>query len=158
MASSKGVLRSITVLVLILVSGFLGLWFLSGSEIKIKNQAAYNAKAPTSKELIDQFYDFGGQTPQETLKLLVSALEKGNLNLAAKYFVSENREAVSENLARLDNTKLLGDLIKDLRNIKLGRSANEDHFIFNITDENGQTAAELELIKNKQGFWKIISL
>ena len=158
MASSKGILRSVVVLILILAIGFLGLWFLSGSEIKIKNQDAYTGKTGTTKEPGDQFADFGGKTPQETLKLLISALEDDNLNLATKYFILINREVVSEDLARLDNTKLLGDLVKDLKNIKLGKLSDETHYIFNITDQDGQTAAELELIKNDKGFWKITSL
>jgi len=65
---------------------------------------------------------------------------------------------VSEDLERLNNTNLLRDLIKDLKNIKLGKSSNETHYYFEIIDETGQTAAALELIKNQKGLWKIISL
>lgn len=158
MASSKGILRSIIVLVLILATGFLGLWFLSGSEIKIKNQDAYTGKTPTSQESNDQFSDLGGKTPQDTLKLLILSLEKNDLTLAAKYFIPENREVVSEDLARLDNTNLLGDLIKDLKSVKLGKSKEKTRYYFEITDEGGQKAAELELIKNNKGIWKFSSL
>ena len=158
MASSKGILRSFVVLVLVFAVGFLGLWFLSGSEIKIKDQKAYTSKTQIDEKSNDQFSNIGGQTPQETLKLLIFSLENKNLTLAAKYFTPENRETASEDLARLDNTKLLGDLVKDLKNIKLGKLSDETHYIFNITDQDGQTAAELELIKNDKGFWKITSL
>lgn len=157
MASSKGILRSIVVLASILAAGFLGLWFLSGSEIKIKNQDASIGKTQPNQEQNDQFSDFGGTTPQYTLKLLISSLEKNDLTLAAKYFISENREAVSEDLARLDNTNLLGDLIKDLKGIKSGKLKKESYY-FEILDENGQTATELELIKNNNNIWKFISL
>lgn len=35
---------------------------------------------------------YGGETPEETLRLFVEALEKKDFELAAKYFVIENRE------------------------------------------------------------------
>src|SRR3989344_2244927 len=44
MASFKGILRSVIVLASILLIGFLGLWFLSGSEINVKNQNNLPAK------------------------------------------------------------------------------------------------------------------
>ncbi len=158
MASSKSVLRSIIVLTLILLTGFLGLWFLSGQEISIKNQNNFSAKNATDEDIADKFSDFGGRTPQETLKLLISALEKNDLTLAAKYFISENREIVSEDLEKLNNTNMLGDLIKDLKSIRFGKSLDKAHYYFEISDESGQTAAALELIKNQKGLWKIISL
>lgn len=158
MASPKGILRSAIVLALILLTGFLGMWFLSGSEINIKNQNNLPAKTPTNKDIVDRFSDFGGETPQKTLKLFIRALEKNDLTLAAKYFIPENRGIVSEDLEKLNNTNMLGDLIKDLKNIKSGKLSNETHYYFEIIDETGQAAAALELIKNRKGLWKIISL
>ena len=158
MASFKGILRSVIVLASILLIGFLGLWFLSGSEINVKNQNNLPAKPPTNKDVADKFSDFGGETPQETLKLFIRALEKNDLTLAAKYFIPENREVVSEDLEKLNNTDMLGDLIKDLKNIKLGKPLDETRYYFEIIDETGQTAAALELIKNQKGLWKMVSL
>lgn len=158
MASSKGILRSAIILILILSIGFLGLWFLSGSEINIKNQNISTVKTPVNTEKADRFSDFGGQTPRETLKLFIGALEKNDLTLAAKYFIPENREIVSEDLERLKNTNMLSDLINDLKNIKLGKLTDEAHYYFEIIDETDQIAAALELIKNQKGLWKIISL
>ena len=158
MASFKGILRSVIVLASILLIGFLGLWFLSGSEINVKNQNNLPAKTPTNKDVADKFSDFGGGTPQGTLKLFIRALEKNDLTLAAKYFIPENREVVSEDLEKLNNTDMLGDLIKDLKNIKLGKPLDETRYYFEIIDETGQTAAALELIKNQKGLWKMVSL
>lgn len=158
MASYKGILRSSIVLALILITGFFGLWFLGGQEININHQSVSTVKTPANMEKIDQFSDFGGHTPQETLKLLISALEKNDLTLAAKYFIPENRRVVSEDLERFNNINMLSDLIKDLKNIKLGRLLNETHYSFEIVDETGQAAAALELVKNQKGLWKIVSL
>lgn len=158
MASNKGVVRSIVVLVLILATGFLGLWFLGGEKINIKNQNTLPGKIAADEKTAYQSKEFGGKTPQETLRMLILALEKKDLTLAAKYFIPENRETASEDLSRLDNINLLGDLIEDLKNIKSGKLKNEIHYYFEILDEVGQTSAELELIKDQKGFWKIISL
>lgn len=158
MASSKSFIRSAIVLILILSFGFLGLWFLGGEKIDIKNQGASQVNTELNKELSDGFGKFGGKTPQETLEMLIAALEKNDLNLAVKYFIPENRKTVSEDLSRLENINLLKDLIKDLKNITLGKFKNENLYRFEILDEDGQTSAELELMKNQEGFWKMISL
>ena len=158
MASSKSFIRSAIVLILILFSGFLGLWFLGGDKIDIKNQGASQISTNVGEEAADTFGELGGVTPQETLKMLISALEKNDLDLAVKYFIPESRKTVSEDLSRLENINLLADLIKDLKNIKLGKLKNEKLYRFEILDEDGQTSVEIELMKNQKGFWKMISL
>lgn len=157
MAASKNILRSLIVMGLILGIGFFGLWLFSGNEIKIKNKSPATSPKLQSNET-DQFSDIGGKTPQETIGLLASALEKNDLILAIKYFVPENREVESEDLTKLYNTNLLNDLIKDLKNLKNGKTVDSRHYLFEVPDEAGGTATEIELIKNERGFWKIISL
>ena len=156
MASSKGILRSLIVLALVLGIGVLGLWFLSGTEIKIKNPGSGQSSSKVNNGS-DQFSDFGGKTPEETLKLFIKALETNDLILAVKYFTPEIREVESEDLTKLYNFNLLSDLTKDLKNIKSGKILNKDHYRFEVFDEAGQTATEIELQKNKNGLWKIIS-
>ena len=157
MAASKNILRSLIVMGLILGVGFFGLWFLSGSEIKITRpndtvgQESQNGEA-------DLFSDIGGKTPQETAGLLTSALEKNDLILAIKYFVPENREMESQDLTKLYDANLLGDLIKDLKNLKNGKTVDSRHYLFEVPDEAGGTATEIELIKNEKGLWKVLSL
>lgn len=158
MAPAKNILRSLIVLVLVLFFGFFGLWFLGGSKINIENKNISVVKTSEKKETLVEFSDFGGKTPQETLKLFIVALEKNDLLLAVKYFIPENRETVSEDLAKLDSANLLGDLIKDLKNIKSGKLKNETNYYFEVADKNDQTITKLELLKNQKGLWKIISL
>ncbi len=149
---------------LILGIGFFGLWFLSGSEIKITrpNDTRLNNGQAVGQESqngeTDQFSDIGGKTPQETIGLLTAALEKSDLALAVKYFVPENREMESQDLTKLYDANLLGDLIKDLKNLKNGKTMDNRHYLFEVPDESGGTAVEIELIKNEKGLWKIISL
>ncbi len=159
MAASKNILRSLIVMGLILGIGFFGLWFLSGDEIKIKNQSsAVSPELQTNENELDQFSDIGGKTPQETAGLLANALEKNDLILAIKYFVPKNREVESQDLTKLYNTNLLGDLIKDLKNLKNGKTADNSHYSFEVPDESGGTATEIQLVKNEKGLWKILSL
>ena len=41
---------------------------------------------------------YGGKTPQETLQLYIDAVERGDYELASKYFVEEKREAELKSL------------------------------------------------------------
>lgn len=150
MAAFKNILRSFIVMGLILGAGFFGLWLLSGgTEIKI------------TRPNDDQFYDVGGTTPQETLRNFISALEKNDLISAVEYFIPENRETESEDLTKLYKANFLGDLIKDLKTVKNGKEIDSDHYRFEVvdlTDPMAQPTVEIELVKNADGFWKIVSL
>ncbi len=158
---NKAILRNLIVLVFILGTGFLGLWFLGkpGDKLSIKNPESGNSGAASQNTTVsDQFSDFGGKTPQETISLLVTSLEKNNVTLATKYFVPEAREVESEDLLKLKNANILSDLIKDLKNLKNGKKIDDTHYSFEVFDEAGQAAAEINLSKNGNGFWKLISL
>ncbi len=159
MLKFKGMLRSFIVLALVLGAGFFGLWFLGKyrTEIKIKNPDAGTLQNVSESEK-DEFYNYGGKTPQETISLFVSSLEKNNLVLAVKYFIPKAREKESEDLTRLKDANILGDLIGDLKKLKNGNAIDGTRYIFKILDETGQAAAEVELIKNKSGSWKLMAL
>jgi len=144
MASSKSILRSLFVMVLILGIGFFGLWLLGGNEISITNQ--------NSVTLLNT------QTPQEILNLLIKALEKNDLTVAVEYFVPENQEMESEALTRLYNANILDELIKDLKSIKNGKNIDSNHYRFEVFDSSGQNIADIDLIKSENGAWKIVSL
>ena len=131
-------------MVLILGIGLFGLWLLGGNEISITNK---NSATPPNT-----------QTPQEILDLLVKALEKNDLTAAVEYFVPENREMESEALTKLHNANILGELIKDLKSVKDGRNINSNHYRFEVFDSSGQNIADIDLIKNEKGIWKIVSL
>ena len=44
----------------------------------------------------------GGKTPQETLRMYIEAVEKGDYELASKYFVIEKQEDQLKNLQKLN--------------------------------------------------------
>lgn len=160
MAAFKNILRSFIVMGLILTAGFLGLWFLGGNETKIVNQNL-SALPESRNGEADQFSDIGGKTPQETLAFFVKTLEKNDLVSAIKYFVPENREMESEDLTKLYKANFLGDLIKDLKTVKNGKEIDDSHYRFEVvdlTDPAAQSTVEIELVKNTNGIWKIVSL
>lgn len=128
----------------ILGIGFFGLWFLGGKDINISNQ---NSATPSD-----------AQTPQETLGLLIKALEKNDLTAAVEYFVPENQAMESEALAKLYGANILGELIQDLKSVKGGKSIDDSHYRFEVFDSSGQSIAEIDLVKNEKGVWKIVSL
>ncbi len=159
MLKFKGMLRSFIVLALVLGTGFFGLWFLGkyGTEIKIKNPDSELGQNVSEIEK-DEFYNFGGKTPQETISLFIKSLENNNLVLAIKYFVPEAREKESDDLTKLKDANILGDLITDLKTLKNGQATDKARYLFKVFDEKGQAAAEVELTKNKSGFWKLLTL
>ncbi len=144
MASSKSILRSLFIIALILGIGFFGLWFLGGNEINITNK-----NTATSSN---------AYTPQETLDLLIKALEENDLTAAAGYFIPENQATESEALTKLYDANILGELIQDLKSVKDGKNIDNNHYRFEVFDSSGQKIAEIDLVKSENGIWKFVSL
>ncbi len=146
-------------LTLVLGIGGLGLWLLRGADFTVKNPDADKSTAVSGANSEDIFSDFGGKTPEETLLLLIGALQKNNLTLAGKYFAPELRTSQSEDLEKLRKAKLIADLVRSLKSIKTGKNIDGSHYQFEVPGETGgETVIEIELIKNSAGLWKIISL
>ena len=153
MLKNKPILRSIFILALVLGVGWLGLWFLGNSRgFEVENP---KQKIDSQPIIVDER---GGKTPRETLNLLIAALEKNNIDLALKYFAPELREAQSHDLKKLQDAKLLADLVKTLKGVKSGKNLNENHYQFDVPEEEaGEIIAEIEMEKNETGFWMIAS-
>ncbi len=58
---------------------------------------------------------YGGKTPEETLDLFIKALESGNLDLAAKYFVLEKQDEARAMLQEVKEIKNILDTLKEAR-------------------------------------------
>jgi hypothetical protein len=157
---SKAFLRSVAVFILVLGVGFFVLGALSKYETtdNIQNASITNQNNFSGNATIDEFSKLGGKTPQETLSLLVKALEKNNVILAVKYFIPESRETESEDLTRLQDANILGDLIKSLKNVRNGKNIDQNNYSFEVYDETGEQIFELKFSKNNDGFWKVISI
>ncbi len=154
---ARSFFRAGIVFVVLLGLGWAGLWVLGRPGMQIKIQAPSGSQ-PQAISGTDSFSSFGGVTPDQTIGLLVAALEKGDLALAAKYFVPEVREAEADDLKKLNDAQLIPDLIKTLKTVKGGQATDSSHWRYDVTDDTGQPAVEIDLNKNNSGLWKISSL
>jgi hypothetical protein len=59
---------------------------------------------------------YGGTSPQETFDLFISALEKGDVGLASKYFTTDKQESWQKTLEEYQSKGLLDDLALELKN------------------------------------------
>jgi len=92
---------------LIIVAAFGGLWLLGDYEMR-KREWQIDALARGLKEWEKQDHEramadtYGGRTPQETLQMYINAVEKGDYELASRYFIQEKQES---ELIKLQNSK-----------------------------------------------------
>jgi len=122
-----------------------------------ERQEAQRAEAERIRKLYEED-TYGGKTPEETLALFIDALKKGDTDLAAKYFVIEDRE---QQKTYLDDVKAKNDLLAmatDAQKLKLTKNDGERAF-FVLTNEKGVVIVQVVLAKNSQnGVWKIMEL
>lgn len=123
--------------------------------LRYKNSPEYQA-VEDLKNLEKQYAEdtYGGDTPEETLRLFIEALRAGDTELAAKYFVLDKQEQWREDLALLKEKGLLDEMIKDVEDAKKYRSSSTDQIFFTGGNENGEATVTIDLIK-MYGRWKI---
>lgn len=101
---------------------------------------------------------YGGETPEETLRLFIEALKSGDTDLAAKYFVLDKQDQWREDLAKIQEKNLLGDMIKDLEKLKKIKENTEEVF-YTTTNEKNIVSVQLIIGKNPySNRWKIYEL
>lgn len=71
-------------------------------------------------KMLEPYYKdtFGGKTPEETYDLFISALKKGDIELASKYFTIERQGSWLETLEKYDDNNYLESFVKELENTK----------------------------------------
>src|SRR3989344_7481494 len=77
-----------------------------------------NRTARSAQEQLEKAYKndrYGGATPEETFNLFIGALEKGDTELASRYFVIEKQAAWMKTLATYKNQTLLDNFITELK-------------------------------------------
>ena len=144
--------------VLILI--VLGFGALFGARyLQYRNSPEYQALQDLKK--LEKAYaedTYGGETPEETLRLFIDALKKGDTDLAAKYFVLDVQPERREGLAKIKEKGLLEEMVKDLEGAKRYRSQKEDRVFFMTGDTMMMEAVTtIDLIKLFSG-WKIRDL
>mgnify|MGYP001107995986 CR=1 FL=1 len=107
---------------------------------------------------------YGGKTPQETLNMFISALEKGDVELASKYFaLDENlsRKEWEEGLKKAKEEGRLEEIVSLLKKAQKSPSqpGYETAYEFVVLDENGMAIGTVFMRLNQHsGVWKIESM
>lgn len=111
-------------------------------------------QAALSKPYRDDVY--GGQTPQETWDLFLSALHKNDIDLASKYFVLEKQ--VSWKHIIEDTIREKGTIdIASLQNIKFDSQTENTAYYYRLINENGKqiNSSVIFILNPYNKIWKI---
>src|SRR3989344_3640770 len=107
------------------------------------------------KNLEQQYKDdtYGGTTPEETLSLFISALEKGDIELASKYFLPEDREEMSKGLENVEKNGNLDAMVADLNRKKYKNEISENYVTYSIANDQKEIALTVSFSKNGNDIW-----
>lgn len=156
--SNGGIIFWVVVLVLFFAMVGLLAWdYYKKAEGQKKVEELANELKRLQQELTDRKSadKIGGATPQETFDLFISAVEKGDYDLASKYFVIEEQEEVKTELMSLKEKDNLSQYLDILHNAKPDGDIKDDHFRMVSKLEVGPPDYFLDFIKYPAGNWKI---
>ena len=108
------------------------------------------------KEIAEDPY--GGDTPEETLRLFIDALKKGDTDLAAKYFIYDEQEQWREDLAKIKDKGLLDEMVRDLEREKFKYTISEKVIGFDIANEQKEAILSISVVRAQSNKWKIQDL
>ena len=98
---------------------------------------------------------YGGTTPEETLRLFIEALKKGDIELASKYFIWDKQEEWKKNLIQITDKKLLDEMVKDLQKDKYPHKIDNTFITYSIANDKNEIALTIYLKRIPSGIWKI---
>ena len=102
---------------------------------------------------------YGGATPEETLALFIAALEAGDIDLASKYFLPDEREKMSNDLKEeYEVEKNLNYFINGLRQLKQTGETKDEKAFFILIGSDNVVANQVVFTRNQNGVWKITEL
>lgn len=103
---------------------------------------------------------YGGETPEETLELFLTALRVGNADLASKYFVPEKRKKMKNDIKIGIKNNQIKYLILDLEEEKYKNCYHEDTVCEFSTFDNNETVKFSFLLRknDKNNKWLIDNL
>lgn len=97
---------------------------------------------------------YGGKTPQETLEMYISAVEKGDYELASKYFVIAKQEEEKNILIETNKKHNIDFLLKFLKQVLNSKGEySPDKQTYSIYEP-----VAVDFIKYPNGIWKIIEI
>lgn len=140
-------------------------WQLDRQDLLAENRSAYLGwlKMGADQKLLEAQYKtdtYGGATPEETLRLFVEALEKRDYELAAKYFVPEERENFAKDVLKAQESGGLTGFINAYRNGRVvppGGVGASGIYEIELFERNAEFPFGIRLIKNEfTNKWKIL--
>ena len=118
-------------------------------------------------EFLDQYYKtlaedtYGGKTPQETLNMFIDALEKGDIDLASKYFALDDnlsRKKWEDGLKKASEEGRIAKIIDIAKKVQPSdiQSGLNTEFEFVIVGNNGLVEYSIFMQFNEYSkIWKI---
>lgn len=130
------------------------------SDPAYQNEQAAREYVEQEKHLIQQMKDdpYGGETPEQTLRLFIDALKKGDTDLAAKYFVIGEQERWKKKLLDIKERDVLKFMLEDLQSGEMDKKDPNEAF-FTVANEKNEVTTQMILKRtslNKR--WKITEL
>ena len=105
---------------------------------------------------------YGGKTPEETLKMFVAALRKGDVDLASKYFFIDASGDRSKWVNYLNDIKERGYMTKmanDLEKYNEAEPTFGPYYIFVYLNDDKTIGLQINMILNQEAqIWKIESM
>ncbi|MEK7513215.1 MAG: hypothetical protein AAB601_03370 [Patescibacteria group bacterium] len=160
----------VAALVLFLVLGWILAWqqYLS-PEAKQARQMEENVRLYTS--FLNEFEaamradTWGGQTPEEPLRLFIEALKAGDIALASRYFMLETnerdpnyltRKRWEEGLLKAQQEGRIEEILSELEKVQFQEGTSPTEVSFESLNQDGIVDVLVELSLNKySGVWKI---
>lgn len=161
--SYKKFLIRFLIMVLVVAGGYF-IWdrYLSsaGRERRFAEEQMRNYEAKEKAYIAAMTVDtYGGKTPQETLDLFVAALEKGDVELASKFFLLDenlSRDKWIDYLKGVKDKNLLLIMATDFQTATFYKSLNDksQQFVIYNKDRSDSLIIDMRLNKYTQ-VWKI---
>ena len=158
--------------VILTISGGAYYWYQNREEpfVPYEDFGEWLSEEPRSEADIENYVEnlqeaytndtYGGDTPQETLRLLHDALAEGDIELASKYFLVEKQEKIYTSLQTAQKNNVISLIVEAIEMGGEGSYFTETSYEFKTKDLKGEGAGFLfTFIKNPySGVWKIEDL
>lgn len=148
-------------IMLIVFGAVIFVWYGYVGAVKYKNWKWYQGMKKEAAKFEAEIADkkakivadtYGGKTPQETLDLFISAVEKGDYELASKYFVVERQEKELREL-QISERKNIDNVMSLLK--KVNAEMIKENFQTSKTNYVITQPILVTFIKYPSNLWKI---
>jgi len=145
--------------VAIIVAAVVLLWAL-GEYQWSKNIEAFERWVESTERAAEEFEarkaadTYGGATPQETLRMYIEAVERGDYELASKYFVLDKQEEWNVQLENINQAGKLNQFLAPLKLVDFsGGEYSSDKKSFSTYNPVG-----VDFSFYSSGVWKIVEI